>query len=423
MKKILVIFLGLLCLSSCGMRLDIKAFISREFAREAEGLVLVDYDPCSIVHEGGGTTVYVPSERLVTGTFSIDNELKIPLEVRFDVAAGSEQLFEMLPTSLNRENIDTCQFSFKLKPNADVCPNDDGMPVTFPIPITVQLFRLGTKRLFSTKNFEIMCNSPPEGRLVWDDTERVLNVIVPNKHVIDTHYITLNVSGEVMESGKLVKKTEPWTVEIIEFSGSVSGVESSISLEPSQFLGRLKSYVSPLGETQNQLAGPRGNVIIKGFTLTDAFGVKTAYNDAINIGEISGKIGIEEIKLKYGNTNSTIPVPVQSYWENPDNYINNLSSSIHTTTELDGVDENTKITLTITPKDKWVGYSANAPQKIGDSVNGVVNITPGTDSNGSIIVEFYLVRDWTAGCVRLQVTPENGDWATHDFVFKPTSTP
>lgn len=53
MKKILVIFLGLLCLSSCGMRLDIKAFISREFAREAEGLVLVDYDPCSIVYEGG----------------------------------------------------------------------------------------------------------------------------------------------------------------------------------------------------------------------------------------------------------------------------------------------------------------------------------------------------------------------------------
>ncbi|MBQ9494937.1 MAG: hypothetical protein IJR50_04780 [Treponema sp.] len=374
---------------------------------------------------GGGTTVYVPSERLVTGTFSIDNELKIPLEVRFDVAAGSEQLFEMLPTSLNQENIDTCQFSFKLKPNADVCPNDDGMPVTFPIPITVQLFRLGSKRLFSTKNFEIMCNSPPEGRLLWDDTERVLNVIVPNKHVIDTQYITLNVSGTVIENGRPVEKTEPWTVEIIEFSGSVSDVESSISLEPSRFLGRVKNDESPLGGTQNQLAGPRGDVIIKGFTLTDAFGVKTAYNDETNIGEISGKIGIQKIKLNYNTSSIDIDVPTKPNNQDPNNYINNLSSSIHTTTTLTDVDASTKITLTITPKasDKWVYYSANAPQKIGDSVNGVVNITPSTDSNGSITVEFYLVQNWTAGCVRLQVTPENGDWATHDFVFKPASTP
>lgn len=350
--------------------------------------------------------------------------------MRFDVAAGSEQLFEMLPTSLNQENIDTCQFSFKLKPNVDVRLNDDGMPETFPIPITVQLFRLGSKRLFSTKNFEIMCNSPPEGRLVWDDTERVLKVIVPNKHVIDTRYITLNVSGEVMESGKLVKKTEPWTVEIIEFSGSVSGVESSISLKPSQFLGRVKNDEGPFG-TQNQLTGPRGNVIIKGFTLTDAYKVQTAYNDAINIGEISGKIGIRSIELQYGSVSTTIPVPTQSYTENSDNYINNLSSSIHTTTELADVDENTTITLTITPKDKWVGYSASAlPQKIGSGAssvdNGVVGtgdkkITSSTDSNGSIIVEFYLARNWAAGCVRLQVTPENGDWATHDFVFKPAS--
>lgn len=355
--------------------------------------------------------------------------------MRFDVAAGSEQLFEMLPTSLNQENIDTCQFSFKLKPNVDVRLNDDGMPETFPIPITVQLFRLGSKRLFSTKNFEIMCNSPPEGRLVWDDTERVLKVIVPNKHVIDTRYITLNVSGEVMESGKLVKKTEPWTVEIIEFSGSVSGVESSISLKPSQFLGRVKNDEGPFG-TQNQLTGPRGNVIIKGFTLTDAFGVKTAYNNEINIGEISGKIGIREIKLNYGTTGTTIPVPAQPFSQNnSDNYINNLSASIHTTTALDGVDENTRITLTITPKatDKWVYYSASAsPSNLGSGsnyiANGVVNtgdkkITSNINPDGSITVEFYLEPSWTAGCVRLQVTPENGDWATHDFVFKPASTP
>lgn len=353
--------------------------------------------------------------------------------MRFDVAEGSEQLFEMLPTSLNQENIDTCQFSFKLKPNADVCPNDDGMPVTFPIPITVQLFRLGTKRLFSTKNFEIMCNSPPEGRLVWDDTERVLKVIVPSKHVIDTRYITLNVSGKVREKGQLVEKTEPWTVEIIGFSECASGVESSISLKPSQFLGRLKSIVSPLDETQNQLTGPSGEVIIKGFTLTDAYKVQTAYNDAINIGEISGKIGIRSIELQYGSVSTTIPVPTQSYTENSDNYINNLSSSIHTTTELADVDENTTITLTITPDaaDKWVVCSASAlPQKIGSGAssvdNGVVGtgdkkITSSTDSNGSIIVKFYLLQSWTAGCVRLQVTPENGDWATHDFVFKPGS--
>lgn len=345
--------------------------------------------------------------------------------MRFDVAAGSEQLFEMLPTSLNQENIDTCQFSFKLKPNADVRPNDDGMPRTFPIPITVQLFRLGTKRLFSTKNFEIMCNSPPEGRLVWDDTEKVLNVIVPNKHVIDTHYITLNVSGKVMEKGGLVEKTEPWTVEIIEFSESASGVESSISLKPSQFLGRVKNAEGPFG-TQNQLTGPRGDVIIKGFTLTDAFGVKTAYNDAINIGEISGKIGIQSIHLSYGSISTTIPVPAQPFSQNnSDNYINNLSASIHTTTTLDDVDENTRITLTITPKDKWVTYSASAsPSNLGSGgsdyiANGVTNIDYSTDSNGSITVEFYLKQSWDAGCVRLQVTPENGDWATHDFVFKP----
>lgn len=157
-KTVITIFIIIFALSvgtSCKQRMNIKEFIERELAKDRSNTI-VHYDTSAT---GYNNTVYVPSEKDITGTVNIKNEYNVGYTAVLTLDAPSQSAYfaaGKAPKITLSEN-DKFQFTFTFKKEADGNASSKGAEV----PVTVKLIKKEGGALFAEKRFTIRCNTPP----------------------------------------------------------------------------------------------------------------------------------------------------------------------------------------------------------------------------------------------------------------------
>lgn len=165
-KTVITIFIIIFTLSfgtSCKQRMNIKEFIERELAKDRSNTIVL-YDTSAT---GYNNTVYVPSEKDITGTVNIKNEYNVGYTAVLTLDAPSQSAYfaaGKAPKITLSEN-DKFQFKFTFKKEADGNASSKGAEV----PVTVKLIKKEGGALFAEKRFTIRCNTPPAALDVTQD--------------------------------------------------------------------------------------------------------------------------------------------------------------------------------------------------------------------------------------------------------------
>ncbi len=200
-KTVITIFIIIFTLSfgtSCKQRMDIKEFIERELAKDRSNTIVL-YDTSAT---GYNNTVYVPSEKDITGTVNIKNEYNVGYTAVLTLDAPSQSAYfaaGKAPKITLSEN-DKFQFTFTFKKEADGNASSKGAEV----PVTVKLIKKEGGALFAEKRFTIRCNTPPAALDVTQDGDSF--VLTRNADTIH-HDISLVSNIVTIKSGTKYDKT------------------------------------------------------------------------------------------------------------------------------------------------------------------------------------------------------------------------